>query len=202
MFGQLRVPSRPIDLSGLPFGPMGCATYLENQILLRRFDAGGTLPADWLSQTVSKARQVGRSLANQEARAVLHSWLESECAGSGDSGAATPDRVRAAYEALLVQEAVINMWDMPYYTGIPCPKLMMNLVLQERQAGRPFAGWDSWFDRARVARERSRSGPPATAVPPAGGSAPPPSRSDDFSGGDRRPPPDVPHCRYHPWCRG
>ena len=99
-----------------------------------------------------------------------------------------------AYWDLWVTDSPENLWDRPYYTGIPCHLLLWNLLQRERKEGRQFRDWADWLDLARLANERSRS-----ALPDSGRvEAPEPPVVEPPVGGGRGAgpaPPPIPRCR-------
>lgn len=156
-----------------------------------------------LERSARAAQDAYRRQANEQARSLLAAWVTNSCKNGSMPDWMTAGQIRGAYDDLLVEGPVFNLWDLPYWSGVPCPALLTNLLLREKLDGRPLPDWDRWDDLTRIANERSHSAPPATEVPPNGVPNPPSAEpAEPGRGGGQRPPPSIPHCRYHLWCQG
>lgn len=132
------------------------------------------------------------------ARLILETWVQASCRYDGLPAPLTAAQVTQAYMDLAVASPLENLWEGPYYTGIPCTDLLMNFLMRDRLEGRLFRDWNEWYDLSGLANVRSRSGPPA-AAPSDGQTAPPaPPPEGGTDPGRSSPRPSVPWCLQEP----
>lgn len=175
---------------------------LEGRLTLQRWErAAAERTRRWVEDMLAREREAEaarrrieemlapelRTEKNRRARQTLTDWAQNICKNGSIPDSNTAQQVKQAYEDVLVEGEVFNLWDPPDYTGIPCPTLLINLLMRDKLQSRTFRDWDDWSNMAIIANERSRSSPPPAGIEEPVGRNPTA--------------PSVPHCRYHPWCQ-
>ncbi|MDE2292567.1 MAG: hypothetical protein KGL53_10840 [Elusimicrobia bacterium] len=170
--------------------PVTCRDYLTNQIDIQL--ANHTLQDRDVAWAIQLARDARKSDRAYWAAYQMGRWVKNECVNGSLPDDMTDSQLSQAYTDLAPPQALADLWAGPYYTGIPCPTLLLNFVYLDKRLGRPFRDSNDWFNIARLANVRSRSGPPPT--PPA---APPASDGPGTVFEDHPDPPQPPtwnHC--------
>lgn len=160
------------------------------------------------------------SKSPEEALRLLDIVVERICS-VGRSGLVTDDRALAVWER----------WRSEFYTSVPpiphwrdaspiaesysCPEFIVNQIGIARKDGQPANGLDFyWLNHCLVVRQAAldrvsppglrpaqpSSPQPVPQSPPTVEPAPPAYFPDPGEGST--PTPAIPHCRYHPWCKG
>lgn len=204
--GMLNTAVRPLGDRSLPPGMKpGLDDIFERaEDLAVAVEAEGRAREEQAARDAAGRRSAGASEGERVAQSyaaefVLQDWLRRTCQGDGLRDSQSPGDIKRAYQDLWVAESPENLWDRPYYSGVPCPLLLWNLLQRERKEGRPFRDWAEWPDLARLANQRSRPAPPDSGTV----EAPVPPVVEPPAGGGRGAspaPPPIPRCRYSEWC--